>query len=490
MPTDVSNRPRPLVWLVTAGISLLLGCGGIGVRSDASAPPDLPPQADASPPPEDGSSLPDAAQDGSDAEAETADATTVDEPELVGAPLVFNPTARGFGLNAVVATREPSSLRARIRPAGAPLWGESVAPTVRGTDIAEWHFDGLAPRARYEYEILLPGADAGSAVYAGSAVTQRPTGAPFTFALITDSHIGADLTYTNQGDPATLQAVSAEVAAASPDFVIHLGDMVDFHQYGFNDPPPDSSITRLAYLNYRTLLGDTVGRVAHYPVIGNWEGENGCYTTDEIAWSMQMRWLYVPSPGPTTYPEGGGPNEDYYAFTWGDALFVVLNVMSYTPTAHLLSMNPGLPDDWTLGQAQLDWLATTLANATSTWRFLFIHHPVGGKAGDDSNSAYGRGGGQAAYVGEQATVHQLMLRHGARIFFYGHDHGFTDMTVDGIHYSLPGNAGAPWTFSQSETGYSQYWPVSGWAEVTVAPDKVDVRFIEMGGELLYEYSLP
>ena len=164
--------------------------------------------------------------------------------------------------------------------------------------------------------------------------------------------------------------------------------------------------------------------------------------------------------------------------------------MSYTPTAHLLSMDPGLPDSWTLGQAQLDWLSNTLANATSKWRFLLIHHPVGGNGGDEYESAYGRGGGRAAYVGEQATIHQLMLQHGVQIFFYGHDHVFTDMSVDGIHYSLPGNAGAIWTFSESTTGYSQYWPASGWAKVTVGPERVDVQFIEMGGELLYEYSLP
>jgi len=31
-----------------------------------------------------------------------------------------------------------------------------------------------------------------------------------------------------------------------------------------------------------------------------------------------------------------------------------------------------------------------------------------------------------------------------QIFFYAHDHVFTDMVVDGIHYTLPGSAGAPW----------------------------------------------
>jgi 3',5'-cyclic AMP phosphodiesterase CpdA len=198
----------------------------------------------------------------------------------------------------------------------------------------------------------------------------------------------------------------------------------------------------------------------------------------------------VPSPGPTTNPEGGSPFQDYYAFTWGDALFVVLNVSTYTPTCHLLDFDPGLPDDWTLGQAQLDWLRRTLASAQSKWKFVLIHHPVGGNAGNDVNSAYGRGGGRAAHVGEQEIVHELMQQFGVQIFFYGHDHVFTDMLVDGIRYTLPGSAGAIWMFQEVETGYNTFWPDSGWGRVDVTPDAVHVQMLAVGGKLLFDYTLP
>jgi hypothetical protein len=265
--------------------------------------------------------------------------------------------------------------------------------------------------------------------------------------------------------------------------------MLDFHLFGFNEPPPSSSWSRLAYLNYRRLLGHASGNAAHYAVVGNWEGESGCNLPAQIQQSSSQRMLYIPGPRPDTYAQGGSPNQDYYAFTWGDALFVVLNVMTYTPTCHLLSYDPGLPDDWTLGDAQRAWLEQTLAGATSKWRFLFIHHPVGGAAGDSTESAYGRGGGQAALVGEQSWVHALMLKHGVQIFFYGHDHVFTDMTVDGIHYSLPGSAGAPWKFDSSITGYKQYWPDSGYGRVTVNPEQVQVDFVAVGGKVLNSYTL-
>lgn len=93
-------------------------------------------------------------------------------------------------------------------------------------------------------------------------------------------------------------------------------------------------------------------------------------------------------------------------------------------------------------------------------------------------------------MGEQATIHQLMLQYGVQIFFYGHDHVFTDMQVDGIHYTLPGSAGAIWMFPQSQTGYAQSWLESGWGRVTVSPDSVDVQLVKMGGGVLYEYTLP
>jgi 3',5'-cyclic AMP phosphodiesterase CpdA len=404
--------------------------------------------------------------------------------------MVFRPTDHSFAIHAVLASGTPGDLTASVRPFGEPAWSPPLAPEQIAADVVQWSFDGLAPTTRYVYQISRA-AEAGApeVVYAGTAVTSRRAGDTFAFALISDSHIGPDFAFTNQGDWCTLVAVSEAVGAASPDFVINLGDMLDFHQFGFNEPPPDVAQTRQAYRNYRVMLGSTLGNAAHFPAIGNWEGEDGWFAPEDIARSRQVRIENMPGPLPTTYPQAGSNGQDYYAFTWGDALFIVLNVMSYTPSPHLLSAGAGLPDDWTLGPEQMQWLANTLAQATSKWRFLLIHHPVGGAAGTAENSAYGRGGGQAAYVGEQAVVHQLMLAYGVQIFFYGHDHVFTDMTVDGIHYSEPSNAGARWMFVPEETGYSQSWSVPGWAHVVVSPAAVDVTYLAKTGEVIYGYQV-
>ncbi len=411
------------------------------------------------------------------------------EAELYGPPLIFNPTTDGFGINVVLGANDGATLSARVRLPQEEDWVDLGSPMPTAHDVREWMASGLLPGERYQYQVR----DGSDMLYEGSAVTQRGPGMEYTFALITDSHVPPRdvpagsleaLDFTEE----TLLRVGANVAADNPDFLVNLGDMLDFHLFGFNNPPPDGSYTRLAYLNYRRLLHYSLGEMAHFPVVGNWEGENGNYTPEQIAYSREQRLLYAPAPGPETYPQGGNESEDYYAFTWGDALFVVLNVMTYTPTAHLLSASDAA-DDWTLGAEQLTWLETTLAQSVSKWNFVLIHHAVGGAAADAANAGYGRGGGQAAMVGEQAIVHQMMLDHGVQIFFYGHDHVFTDIVVDGIHYTLPGSAGAPWKFESDETGYTQYWTDSGHGVVSVSPDKVRVEFLGLEKQLLHSYEI-
>jgi len=497
---------RIAAW-IGACLSAVPGCGRTPSKgasgSDAAAAGDAAQYAEVSPSDVGGFVDVDVATvDANDSADEVSLDTASTGPSLLGAALVAAPTGQGFGLNVVLRAGDPRGLRAHVRKTGMSTWMELGQPSMPAFDVAEWSVSGLDAGQMYEYEVFVaaaPGSNASRILASGTAVTKRPAGASFTFDLLTDSHIPACDSVAEgleicgddylSADEATLLDVSADIRKDQPDFVIHLGDILDFHRFGFNEPPPDSRWSRLAYLNYRRLMVDTLSIAAHFPTIGNWDGESGCNSPDEIQRSSSQRMLYIPGPKPGDYPEGGSPNEDYYAFTWGDALFVVLNVMTYTPTCHLLSGDPGSPDDWTLGAAQRAWLESTLAGATAKWRFTFIHHTVGGNAGDGSNSAYGRGGGRAAHVGEQGVIHEMLRKYGAQVFFYGHDHVFTDMVVDGIHYTLPGSAGAPWKFDSSITGYSQYWPDSGHGRVTITPTQVVVDFVAVGGSLLSSYSL-
>ena len=207
-----------------------------------------------------------------------------------------------------------------------------------------------------------------------------------------------------------------------------------------------------------------------------------------------VRKAFLPGPNHLTYPQGGSEREDYYAFSWGDALYVILNIQTYSRPSQPNEL-PSLAEDvnqitdWTLGEKQMAWFETTLRKANERFRFVCIHHPAGGNAGDAANTLYGRGGARAWNTGEQARIHALMKQHHVQIFFYGHDHVFVDDVVDGIHYALPGSCGAPWKFTKAETGYERSWPDSGHAQLDLTPEKATVTFINVEGKTLHSFSV-
>ena len=155
----------------------------------------------------------------------------------------------------------------------------------------------------------------------------------------------------------------------------------------------------------------------------------------------------------------------------------------------------GKPNDWTLGKNQANWLYENLSKSKAKWKFLFVHHTVGGNAGDNINSCYGRGGGRAANTGEQIQIHNWMKQFRVQALFYGHDHVFTDIPVDGIHYICVGSAGAPWKFDRNITGYDNYWTPSGYTWVDVRGDKTKISFVKPDiltpeGKVLHSFEIP
>ena len=148
-----------------------------------------------------------------------------------------------------------------------------------------------------------------------------------------------------------------------------------------------------------------------------------------------------------------------------------------------------LVEDWTLGRPQFSWMERTLAASDHPFKFVCIHHAVGGNAATQLETLYGRGGPRAASVGEQRLVHEMMRDFGVQIFFFGHDHVFVDEIVDGIHYALPGSCGAPWKFGAEVTGYARYWPDSGHGRLTVRPDLATVEFVNQRGQVIHEFSV-
>jgi len=188
--------------------------------------------------------------------------------------------------------------------------------------------------------------------------------------------------------------------------------------------------------------------------------------------------------------------EDYYAWTWGDALFVVLD--PYWPTKGAR----GQDDNWywTLGDEQYRWLRKTLESSGARFKFVFIHHPTGSKSqpirGGIEAAKYNEWGGLNADGSDgfrqhrpnwDKPIHRVLVEKKVAAVFHGHDHMYAKEELDGIVYQevpQPGNPRAgerPRT--ADEYGYIHGGVVggSGYLRVTVSGDQAKVEFMRTTG---------
>ena len=422
-------------------------------------------------------------------------APTDHEPDslLFLPPLLSCPTETSIRVSAL-GNKPSAEAVIELRKDGLGDW-ERRQPALKlpAYEMLDWIVRELSPATLYEYRVLLkqPADEVWRPAATGSFRTQRKGPASYTALLMTDPHTGSFP--EGSGPVLTLDKVVRNAARTKADFVLDLGDNVAWR--GSREFPQTNSTGALsAYARYRRQIGPLSKQCPHFAVIGNWAGESGKFPEKNIETVAAVRRALLPGPNHQTYPQGGSEREDYYAFTWGDALYVILNIQTYSKPSN----REGLPNlmadvnqitEWTLGEKQMTWFETTLKNATERFRFVCMHHPAGGKAGDALNTLYGRGGARAWNTGEQVKIHSLMKKHQVQIFFYGHDHVFVDDIVDGIHYTLPGSCGAPWKFTREETGYERFWPDSGHAQLDVTPEKATVQFINIDGKVIHSFAV-
>ncbi len=361
-----------------------------------------------------------------------------------------------------------------------------------GSRPAEIVLRNLRPNTRYDYEVRDAGGAA--AVFgdgaAGSFHTRRPAGAAFCFTVTADSHLD------ERTDPRLYERTLANALADAPDFHVDLGDTFMTGKHASRDEAARQ------YLAQRYYFGTLCRSAPLFLVLGNHDGEEGRRadgSADSLpVWANAMRKRYFPNPVPdgfytgnaTKHPQAG-LLQNYYAWTWGDALFIVLDPFWPTPRAR------GGQDNWTrtLGAEQYRWLARTLADSQAVHRFVFIHHLVGGadrqgRGGVEAAGLYEWGGRNADgsegfsqnRPGWEMPIHQLLLKHGATAVFHGHDHFFSHQEMDGIAYILvpqPGHWQAREKDLAREYGYvaGTSLPSAGHVRVKVSPDGAIVEYV-------------
>lgn len=347
--------------------------------------------------------------------------------------------------------------------------------------------------------------------------TQRAVGSTFTFTIESDEHL-----YDKKGVKNMYDITLANQAADKPDFMISLGDI-------FGDDHEPFTVTSeeldLLHRDYRPFLGKICHSIPFYVCLGNHEGENDYYYSlsppDNLCvWATKWRKFYYPNPYPNSFYTGNtinepyniGNPENYYAWTWGNALFVVLDV--YRDQCDT-SAKPG-GWSWTLGFPQYTWLKNTLEKSTAQYKFVFAHHIRGqGRGGITNAKLYEWGGydGQGATIynfsnkrpGWAKPIHQLFIDNGVNIFFQGHDHVFAHELLDGVTYqAVPMAADSTYEIGKlanADAYTSDTFGGAGHIRVLVSPSCVKVDFVRaylpadtitgvrLNGEVAFTYTI-
>jgi len=358
----------------------------------------------------------------------------------------------------------------------------------------------LEPNTEYRYQFR--SARGNSAEFAFH--TARPTGNPFTFTITADSHLD------ERTEPSIYQRTLADALAGKPDFHIDLGDIF------MSEKHPDRESAAKQYLAQRYYFGQTCQSVPLFLVLGNHDGESprgrGDASDSLAVWSNMMRKRYFPNPVPDGFFTGNanmhpeaGLLQDYYAWQWGDAQFIVLDPFWFT------QQQRGRKDNWsrTLGTNQYQWLKGTLETSKAKFKFIFIHHLVGGaddqcRGGAEAAPLYEWGGknpdGTDGFArnrpGWAAPIHQLLVRNKVSIVFHGHDHLYAKQDLDGIVYQevpqpgAPGNGRAP--RSAAEYGYKDgvILGSSGHLRLAVSPTRTKVEYIGADQAVAHSYVVP
>lgn len=386
---------------------------------------------------------------------------------------------------------EPLSARLQWSAVNDPRHSGSRLMKLQPGDPLHLSLDGLRPDTDYRYELRRGEAADGPPLALGRFHTQRPPGSSFTVTLTADSHLDQNT------DALMYQRSLAAARADAPDFHIDLGDtfMVDKHA------SRDSATAQ--YLAQRHFFGQL--GLPLFLVLGNHDGEERKLLREGAdslgVWANQQRKRFFANPEPGGIYSGNaladpwaGRLQDYYAWHWGDALFVVLNPYWHAPSGRT-------PERWnlSLGETQYRWLRQTLESSRARYKFVFVHQLLGG------NDRQGRGGAEAVPYGEwgglnadgsvgfasrrpgwQEPIHELLRRSGVSAVFHGHDHLFAWQERDGIAYvevPQPGHRGSGHGQAAADYGYRSglVRGEGGYLRMHITPQSSQVEFLGTEG---------
>jgi hypothetical protein len=454
---------------------------------------------------------------------------------FVGEELLGKPTNNSIAINIVV--NQAIKIYYEYGTTSGSYTDQTGIFTTTANVPMEVVITGLNKNTRYYYRLRYS-TDDGSTWTSRtehSFWTQRSKGSSYKFTITSDSHAQFNSAH---------QTAMTNILADQPDFDLDLGDTF------CTDGTTSQTQVNNKYLAYREPL--YMDRIGHsIPIFlssGNHENEEG-WNFDDTPFSIalgsvQARKWYFPTPIPDGFYTGNSDplsainetiygdeyREDYYAWEWGDALFVVIDPFQYTMNLPYTPVAGEGNDDavtgdqwsWTLGVQQFNWFKQTIQNSNAKYKFVFSHQMVGGipRTVPGSGPGYVRGGAEAAgyfewggkngdgsdgFISHRNSadfgtkpIHQLMLENGVSAYFHGHDHQFVYEKRDGIVYQevpSPSLSGSGFGGIYTVGNYSDYQtiaiqPNSGHLRITIDPAQATVEYVRSNQSgVTYTYTI-
>ena len=421
--------------------------------------------------------------------------------DFPGTIVLGRPTDSGIAAN-LLSTTALSAFLEYGRQTGI-YTNQSGVVALAANQPLETELTALQPNTRYYYRMRFkaPAAAAYDASPEYSFMTQRPPGSTFVFCIQGDSH--PERLHT-EFDPNLYSRTLQTAAADKPDFYLTIGDDFSVDQINQSNPAAVTAaqVTE-RYALQRPFLGLVGNSASIFLVNGNHE-QAARYlldgTSNNVAvWAQNARNSYYAEPAPDSFYSGNpeqipfiGLLRDYYAWTWGDALFVTIDPYWGSPTCVDNPFYGGAKRsniwDITHGDDQYRWLKSTLEQSHAKYKFVFAHHVMGtgrggvelaGKyewGGQNTNGTWGFGTNRPSWT---YTIHQLLVANHVTIFFQGHDHIWVHQQLDGVTYQTLAEPADPnySLFNSDAYTTGDKWPNSGYTRVTVAPTGLKVEYV-------------
>ncbi len=287
---------------------------------------------------------------------------TPSQPAGGGLTFVFHPYLQYATRTSIVVMCETDAPTSCVVEYGETFPPDKSAEDKTAQTLHEVKLDNLQPRSKYFYRVTCTDA-AGRKVVSDPltfSTAVDPTDA-YSFAVIGDT----------QKNPMVTANVARQMFARRPNFVLHMGDVVD-------NGPNLKEWSHELFGPCRELFA----RVPVYPCIGNHERNHAHY----------YKYFALPKP------------EYYYSFKYGNAEFFVVDTNK--PIA--------------AGGEQYAWLDKALGESTARWKLCYHHHPCYSSDSDD----YGNTWKGHSKLGDPKAKELIPLyeKHNVDVAMNGHIH--------------------------------------------------------------------